>query len=229
MSQTSQTKLNDIDLHYAVTYLSSRGTDIKWRNEDYTTMNMVKAIKGEPLKGYFEISLNGQTKRIDNANSSDFRKICHQPLVRIIEASFIGPHVLVPIPSSKTTSVDQEFTAKAIANQIAASKSNAFTCSPILFFKNEVQSSRAGGGRNPYSIEDNMALSASVDSKIILIDDVFTTGAHLKAACWKLHASGMNVVGAVCFARTVFENSQPAFGHRSDKIDVSRPFDLFEF
>jgi hypothetical protein len=41
-------------------------------NADYTTYKIVKALKGEPIKGYFQIKIGGQSKRFDQSNVVEF-------------------------------------------------------------------------------------------------------------------------------------------------------------
>jgi hypothetical protein len=62
-------------------YLTS--VDVTWRPQDYNAYKMVKAIKGEEFKGYFDVTVaKKKTLRFDNGNAAKFHPIAHQVLAR---------------------------------------------------------------------------------------------------------------------------------------------------
>ena len=52
-------------------------TDIEtaWRSEDYDASKMVKALKGDEIKGFFTVNIKGKTTRFDNSNCAQFVKL----------------------------------------------------------------------------------------------------------------------------------------------------------
>jgi hypothetical protein len=38
---------------------------VKWRDVDHTSSKMVKALKGDPIKGYLEHKIAGKVRRFD--------------------------------------------------------------------------------------------------------------------------------------------------------------------
>src|SRR5262245_55551748 len=45
---------------------------LTWRGPDYAALKIVKAVKGEPIKGYFEISIRGKKHLVDQRNAEQF-------------------------------------------------------------------------------------------------------------------------------------------------------------
>ena len=222
-------QLEEIDVHYCVNYLTE--TDgVKWRNEDYQAMNMVKALKGDSFRGYFDINVGGVSRRFDSESAAKFADICHLPLVKIIKEKLNKPLSIVPIPSSKTTVVScDNFRTLPIAMRMAKALGDGYTCEPILVFNQEMESSRQSKRRNPVHIESNYKILANPTNPILLFDDVYTTGAHIKAACWKLKSSGYNVVGGITFARTTKDGNQPQFVSQSEKLDIQKVQEVWDF
>ncbi len=214
--------VSSIDLHYFCTYLTAT-SGVKWKDDDYKALFMVKSIKNDEFRGYFDIVVNGEAKRFTQSDSADFRKICHKPLSKIAKDNFLDGVTIVPIPSSVTTKVTcEQFRTFEIGNRLAETCGLNYDCKPMLLFKEPTQSSRKGGSRSPYEIETNLIVNGFTSKNIVLFDDVITLGGHLKAAHWKLTDAGMNVIGAITFAKTVINNELSPFGPHKETVDVTR-------
>jgi len=46
--------------------------DVKWRPEDHRATKMVKALKGDPIKGYFSSVVGGVWRKYDQSNVHEF-------------------------------------------------------------------------------------------------------------------------------------------------------------
>src|SRR3546814_9152271 len=115
-----------------------------------------------------------------------------------------------------------------------------FRCCSFVFFKqktayemrisdwsSDVCSSDLGS-RNPAVIAANLDHNGPPDFKnCILVDDVKSTGGHLKGAARYLHGLGINVVGAFCVAQTV--NIRPASIFDIPSETINPPPGFFDF
>lgn len=219
---------SEIDVDFFCHYLTDQSC--AWKDEDYKALFMVKAIKGFNFNGHFKTTVGGIERRFDFNNADEFKKICHSPLSSILKNKYTQKISIVPIPSSKTTSKDSElFITYQIGKRLAKAAGDNFECLPLLIFKSEMESSRASGNRDPYTILDNINVAGSTDRDIVLFDDVLTKGAHIQASTWALREKGMNVIGAITFARTASKKEKPAIGPFTESVSVTRHAQLWDF
>jgi predicted amidophosphoribosyltransferase len=117
------------------------------------------------------------------------------------------PHetYLVPIPNTKCT-IDSEHKPRTalLANAIATYLDNV-EMTDILRWKESMESAHSGSGtRDPFLLIENLAAIEKVpQASIVLVDDVVTTGGHIKACARFLTDRGGKVLSAICAARTV--------------------------
>lgn len=84
--------------------------------------------------------------------------------------------------------------------------------------------SSQGGTRDPQELYDNLVVTEEIpNGGIVLIDDVRTTGAHLRAAAAKLAQKGGRVSMAVCAARTVLNQDQNPFSIMEEALEDFEP------
>jgi orotate phosphoribosyltransferase len=55
------------------------------------------------------------------------------------------------------------------------------------------------------------------------VDDVTTSGGHLKACAAKLTARGLKVAIVICGGKTVYDQSKAAFHTYEDELDEYEP------
>jgi hypothetical protein len=60
---------NELKVVSICSYLTG---DLKPRSNDWPAIKMVKALKGDPINGYFELLVDGVAQRFDKNNSPDF-------------------------------------------------------------------------------------------------------------------------------------------------------------
>jgi len=199
-----------------------------WRQSDHDASKMVKALKGDTIKGYFSTIIGGKTVRFDNSNVGDFLKRIPPALAKIIALELDGPATLVPIPNSHVTSTSAAgFRTLELAKQTAAASGGRLTVAPALVFEEAQQKSRRGGPRNAEHFEQAYRIARDVRGPIVLIDDVCTSGGHLIGAYRKLHdPSKREVVLACAFGRSRREQVKAPVAVYREVLDVASPFDF---
>ncbi len=79
------------------------------------------------------------------------------------------------------------------------------------------------GQETPDLFYNNMIVIDGFPSgEAILIDDVYTTGSHIRATSWFLEDIGISTLGAICCGRTCREQLPDPFKVLLELLDVSR-------
>jgi hypothetical protein len=73
-------------------------------------------------------------------------------------------------------------------------------------------------------LEDVYRIIGNVEGPIILVDDVWTMGGHLKAACWKLASPRRSVILACTVAHTTHDHVDKPVDVQEHILDLTRPF-----
>jgi hypothetical protein len=125
------------------------------------------------------------------------------------------PIVLVPMPNSNCL-IDAPVPSRTVtlARAIEAQIPGAAVVD-CLRWRRLTLASHRGGSRDFGSLLSNLIVSCSfpVQGTLVLVDDIVTTGAHLRAAALALRKSGLECEDAVCVARAVRGTLiRPAFG-----------------
>jgi predicted amidophosphoribosyltransferase len=93
-----------------------------------------------------------------------------------------------------------------MARAIKARMNGAPAVGRWLRFAEPMLQSHAGGTRNKATLEDAMRCSpAATECRVVLVDDVKTTGGHLRACASVLRKAGATVETVVVAASTVWE------------------------
>lgn len=127
-------------------------TDVasQWRPEDHTALKMVKALKGDDIKGYFDLIVGGSRKRFDNSNIDSFVKLVPRMLANQLKREFQEKATIVPIPNSHVVDPDDDdFKIRKMAQELSEASNGQFSVAPVLVFKDPQQKSRGGGHRSP--------------------------------------------------------------------------------
>ena len=196
-------------------------TDTKWRTEDHRALKMVKAIKGDPINGYFSSPVGGKWRRYDQSNVHEFVDRVPRALATNILRHHDAAATIVPIPNSHVTSTTTAgFNTLELAQKIAQHSGGKFTVSPALVFNEVQKKSREGGPRDASHFETAYRVTQFVKGPIILLDDVCTGGGHLIAAYRRLHGKDSPVMLACTFGRSTKEQFENPVGLRQEELDV---------
>lgn len=194
----------------------------KWTNSDWKVSKLVKACKGEAFGGFAEFTVGGRTYRLEPGRRELALNIAALFAGKRLSDGGLSSAVLVPIPASSTTNFDQECTASLICcalNNVL----RATTTERCLAFKEEHLAAHRGGMRNATLIQQGLKFRRfnAGGRPIVLVDDVLTSGSHLRGAAAVLRAHGHSVSTALVLARTSYGNVENAF--KTTPVDIEAP------
>jgi hypothetical protein len=203
---------------------------LTWRQDDYTANKIIKAVKGEEFKGYFDVKIGNQQKRFDKTNIAQFMPVLYQAVGNKIK-ELIGNRVtLVPIPNSKATIRDRtDFRTLVHARAIAESIGNSAGASAALRWRSEKTPAHKGGSRDPQVHYENLKVMDLPTGAVVLFDDVLTSGSQIVGACRRLTAAGVEPVFAIVIGRAVKAQLEVFEWRHEDVQVVERPFNWDEF
>ncbi|WJR74939.1 phosphoribosyltransferase [Bradyrhizobium sp. NP1] len=198
-------------------------SEAEWRAEDHRATKMVKAVKGDPIKGWFHSYVGGQRRVYDQNNVQDFVSRIPPALAKNILRHHEGAATIVPIPNSHVTSATTpNFKTLEFAQKIAEQSGGQFKVSQALVFHEPQKKSREGGPRQASHFLKAYKVLERPKGPIILFDDVCTTGGHLAAAHSLLHDEDSPVVLACAFGRTTKKQLDEPIGLRAEDLDLSK-------
>lgn len=91
--------------------------------------------------------------------------------------------------------------------------------------RNLGSASKEAGPRDPGTLYNNIAVlkdflrDVDKNTPVLLVDDITTSGGHLRASAAKLREAGLNVTGALCGGRTLYDQEQRAFSIVEEMLD----------
>lgn len=200
-------------------YRSYSETDTPWTEDERKAMRLVKAVKGLEFKGFSRI---GGVSIQDNpaGRTAALALAANFAARKLIENGHSG--ALVAVPSSSHISFGDSFTGSNITEAIARQDAR-FKSRPILRFRTaQPKSSKNKGSRDPAVIAGNLVARSKRDfSTCILVDDVKSSGGHLKGAARFLNGIGIRVEAAFCVAETMMSPPPKMFDIPVKTIDAS--------
>lgn len=219
---------------HAVCYYRSKSDEWteKWRDADFTARNLVQAVKKHPFKGFSDLrTVAGSWLRVENTVRGQEVALGYaaQKLAKLIAEAGYEDVAVIPIPSSTHTTPTSEFTGARLAGAIEQRNEN-FEAQPILYFNKPVPKSSGGGGRDTRLIESHLRATNDVEAidRAVLLDDVFTSGAHMRAAVRFLARYGIEIEDAFVVGRTCWEKPVSMFKVEPEEIYCERGnFSLF--
>jgi hypothetical protein len=218
-------------IHHRVLYLpSGKVPEGEARSDAYTrAYRYALTVKSGDLKAPLIVGSDNAAKQSFPFGSGD-RVRQHFGSWAVATAAHVaqaGTTCFVPIPSSAdglataTTFRSYQMGQGALAQQPGA------TCVPLLRFKTAMTPAHKGGSRDFWTLVDNMVVvPQTCPKKIILIDDITTTGRHMEAAEMVLQEAGYEVVCGLVCGRTVDKQNE-SDPWRAGSFD-SNPFDVLD-
>ena len=197
-------------------YLTQAGT---WTQDHYKARAIVKAIKGEPFNGYANLPVGGRNRTLDEGHPEVAFDWFVDQVAQTVDLSGKQHYFLVPIPDSKCTTTCNRSPKTVRLAQALSARIPQLRIWDELRFLREMPKSRESNMRN----EDVLyrALSASSTpptGRLILLDDVCTTGAHARAAARELMRMGGSLPVSMSVARTMLAADEQILGFRREQI-----------
>jgi hypothetical protein len=191
--------------------------DRPWRQEDYSVNKVVKVLKGKPINGHANVrDADGQWRLIQNGSRPNALAIFTAWARSKVPNPIALPFVLVPVPCSECVTFDAPSTPVAMADVLAARIGAGSSVGRWLRFEHPMPKSHEGGSRRQSVLEAALVFdgrSVTAGTTVVLVDDVKTTGSHLRACARVLRGAGCNVHTVLTAAATVWE-------------PVANPFDV---
>lgn len=180
----------------------------QFRDEDSQVYCTVKVAKGElKTRQWANVrALDGTLLRVSKDNPNAPLIIFGQYGAKVLAAE--KNSLIVAVPSSSHTVHGQAFTGASLAEAIAQRMpaGSGVKASALLAFKQVMPKASAGeaDARNKPLIKAALksSLASLKQQRVVLVDDVCSSGAHLMACAEFLRDLGATVDTAVCIGRT---------------------------
>ena len=176
--------------------------------EHWTALHFAKAIKGTPLAGYATLSTPvGETIRIDRTTAGAAPEWFAQLVTAAVPWRDLLPCAFVPIPDAacdlaagrpSRTFVLAETLVSALGGDVAV-------CDVLRWSRPMFPAHMADGSRDAQTLYGRLRLRGRrwplAGQRLVLVDDVVASGAHLRSAAAFLIDCGAVVLAAICAAR----------------------------
>ena len=211
-----------LDVYCCCTYRTSPPR--LWTDRDFAACKLIRALKGEPLSGWANIPVARERIRLDASNSATAVDV----FGRLVAASFHWPSrlmSLVPIPNSlNTVFSDSTPRTKTLADALSrhAAAPSDLNVADVLRWREPMPSAHAwASARYPEQLYPNLRLIRALQwqSPVLLVDDLLTTGGHMRAAAAFLEDQGATVFGGVCAGRSDAGAVTDAFAVRIERLE----------
>lgn len=209
-------------------YPSYAGSGEQWIGSDYEAMKFVKALKGLPFNGH--ASLRTPTGFPVTIRATDrsgaFRIFGEWATAKLAELE-LSDAVVMAVPSSSCLAMNGDEKGRALTAAVKQRSPN-ITVVEGLWWKAQLPKAAQGGTRDSSVLEANLNVLDGPPSRVVLVDDVVSSGGHLRACARALRAKGHSVEHALCAAQTV--NNHPENMWKIDPRDLeANPFESFSF
>lgn len=218
-------------------YLSN--TNVRWRDGDFAAHYYTLMCKGDEEKlaalkttaRTLPLGHNGAPERVVKDAQGRLRVRQHfgrWAARKIRDWGYDAP-TIIPVPNSNATPNVNQFPTFQIASAISTAFGQTAAANGAIRFRQAMAKSHLGGTRNEEELVANMVTRPDYwAAQVILVDDVITSGSHLKAARRALQGAGMEVQHVVVCARRMDEQVANPFALDAEDLDLQAEFDFFD-
>ena len=207
-------------------YTYRTSIDSPWTDAQHSVNQFVDAIKERDVRGYGLVLVNGTLPKrcISAANAHQAREWFGEMGSRVLdEAGFAGPIILIPVPNSECTTEVEHSRIATLAHEIRERSELVQGVADVLRWDEPMPSaSQEQGPRDPAELYPHLELRGTLRHRQrthVLVDDVLTTGGHLRACAAFLASRGVVAGFAVCAARSDPAPQVNPFQDRVDALD----------
>jgi len=199
-------------------------TDEQWRGEDWNAQKFVKAVKGKHVNGYAWVPVCGNSRYLSESNADDSIGWFGEMAAKYLTEHPTLASLLVPVPNSDCTTKNRKLPRTLRLAEAIASRVKRMKVWDGLRWKIEMTPSSKGGTRDPQILYDNLVVTEKLPvGRVILVDDVRTTGAHLIASAARIKTKGGTCRLALCAGRTVLAQEENPFEVGDEEHDDFEP------
>lgn len=177
---------------------------IGWRPCDYDAHDFIHAIKGRPINGFANIPVRGLVRRLDDTNLDHAIVWFGQMIADVARCyDLVTALALVPVPNSRSAVGGAEVPrtvalARALAWELnRLVPADAVVVDVLRWSETLVPAHTGSGPRDPRYLFDRCRVTGDLTAlrrrRIVLVDDVVTSGGHLQACAARLSRSGRRV------------------------------------
>jgi phosphoribosylpyrophosphate synthetase len=208
-------------VHFICGYYSDLAHGKKRRPESYWDAYLfcwgVKV--GQYKRSFFIHSDNGKTF-INKTNFSLARSTFGKHIEKC--AKTLDPDdaaILVPVPSKDGVVGDASFRTLDMVKEALNGRTLANSVNGGLRWSEALPPAHEGGTRSRQLLAPLLSVDESLrGKKVILVDDLFSTGSSLLAASDALTAAGCAVLGAITCGKTIYDLNTPHFGEQEFEL-----------
>jgi hypothetical protein len=198
---------------------------VTWRGTDYDAMKIVKAVKGEPINGYVDVSIGGRICRFDQSNIDELVRTIGVGMGSKLREIVATPTIsIVPIPNSGAVAGSMaDCRTDMLARHVAAGFGAGAEVEPLIRWRAARSPQHKGSGfRDPDLFQDQMVLRRRPKHPVVLFDDVMTSGSQLIAASRLLRDEGHTPISALVVGRVTKTQQDKMLGWGSEELTIDQ-------